>query len=322
MLSLDEILARLRALMKSEKRWLVYGGATLLVVVLAVTSLPGAQRKPAPPKTRMSQEPMVTLRLVESGETKRLLLEDYIAGAVAAQMKSDWPAEALKAQAIVARTFVVQKLLAGEKSRFGTDLSTDPAESQPYQPTAINSAVSSAVRQTRGLVLTYGGNPVLAFFHPCSGGKTATAAEGLGVSMAPTPYLTVVTDPPCAAPQLENWQASFAVSGVADALGIGPFTTASIISRGPSGRAWTVLLGDQSVGAVGLRNVLGPDKMKSTLLTGFSVSGGQLRISGKGSGHGVGMSQWGARARAAAGETARQILATYYAGTLVERFWP
>lgn len=321
-MSFDEIVAKLRVLMRSEKRWFVYGGAALLAIVLVMTSLPSAQRKPAPPKARMSQEPMLTLRLVDSGETKKLLLEDYVAGAVAAQMRNDWPAEALKAQAIVARTFVVQKLLAGEKSRFGTDLSTDPAESQLYQPSAVSSAVSSAVRQTRGLVLTYGGNPILAFFHPCSGGKTATAAEGLGVSMAPTPYLTVVTDPPCGAPELDNWQASFAVPDVAEALGIGPFTTASIISRGPSGRAWTVLLGDQSVAAVGLRNLLGPDKMKSTLLTGFAVSGGQLRISGKGSGHGVGMSQWGARARAAAGETARQILATYYQGTLVERFWP
>jgi len=321
-LGLDRILAGLRALLKSEKRWFVYAGAALLVIMIAMTSLPAAQRKPAPPKTRMPQEPTITLRLIESGETKKLPLEDYVAGAVAAQMRNDWPAEALKAQAIVARTFVARRLLDGEKSRFGTDLSTDPAESQPYHLSAVSPAVSSAVRQTRGLVLTYGGSPILAFFHPCSGGKTATAAEGLGVSMSPTPYLTVVTDGPCGVPELDTWQASFAVTGVAKALGIGPFKAASIISHGPSGRAWTVLLGDQPVAAVGLRNLLGPDKMKSTLLTGFTVSEGQLRVSGKGAGHGVGMSQWGARSRATAGETARQILATYYPGTLLERFWP
>jgi len=321
-LGLDEILARLRALLKSERRWLLYAAGAVLIIVVAMTSLPEAQRKPAPPKTRMAQEPTITLRIASSGETRKMLLEEYVAGAVAGQMKNDWPAEALKAQAIVARTFVVQRLLSGEKSRFGTDLSTDPAEALPYDPSGITPAMSSAARQTRGLVLTYGGNPILAFFHPCSGGKTATAAEGLGVTMSPTPYLIVVDDGPCSAPDLENWQSSFAVADVAKELGIGRFKTASIISRGPSGRAWTVLLGNQSVSAVGLRNLLGPDKMKSTLLTSFSVVDGQLRISGKGSGHGVGMSQWGARDRAVRGETARLILATYYPGTLVERFWP
>jgi stage II sporulation protein D len=321
-LDIDELLARLRALLKTEKRWLLYAAGAILIMLIAVTSLPEAQRKPVPPKARMAQEPTITIHIVATKETRKLLLEEYVAGAVAGQMRNDWPLEALKAQAIVARTFAVQRLLSEVKSRFGTDLSTDPGEALPYDSTRVNPAISTAVRQTRGLVLTYGGNPILAFFHPCSGGKTATAPEGLGVTISPTPYLTVVTDDPCSAADLENWQASFPVADVARELGIGRFTKASIVSRGPSGRAWTVLLGSKSVGAVGLRNLLGPDKMKSTLLTSFKVVEGELRMTGKGSGHGVGMSQWGARDRAARGETARAILATYYPGTLVEPFWP
>jgi len=214
----------------------------------------------------------------------------------------------------------MRMIVSGQRSRYGTDASTDVTEFQAYKPAEINSAVKKAVADTRGMVLTHSAHMVHAFFHSCSGGRTATAEEGLGFSGSPTPYLTVINDGPCDSPH-DEWTATFSVREVARAAGVRSFSRISIGSTGASGRALTLVVGSKHVRAIEIRRILGPDRMKSTLLTSVELRQQTVHMSGKGWGHGVGMSQWGARRLALEGQSAEQILAMYYPGTLLEKLW-
>ena len=85
-----------------------------------------------------------------------------------------------------------------------------------------------------------------------------------------------------------------------------------IVEKGPSGRATKIKFGDAVVSAPALRLALGNDKMRSTLLTGISLQGGNIVMQGKGYGHGVGMSQWGARALAEQGKSPQEIIKYFF----------
>lgn len=310
---------------QQQKTWAYVAAAVvgLAVLVIVLRSMPPMpQPKPfVMPRHPRLAEPTISLYVVESGRTVWLKLEDYITGVVAGEVINTWPPDALKAQAVVARTFILQKLEAKERSRYGTNASTDTTEYQAYRPSAINTAVRAAVNSTRGAILTYNAKPIYAFFHSCSGGITATALEGLGLANAPTPYLRPVADGPCSAPGEETWRASFTASEVGGAAGTGLCRSISIASQGPSGRTIMFSINGKAVKAVDLRLRLGPNRMRSTLVTGVALSGGRVYMSGKGWGHGVGMSQWGAHDRAAAGNTYGQILTYYFPGTRVEKVW-
>jgi len=308
-----------------KHRTLIYAAATigglLLLALLLRPASPPPQPKPfIMPRHPKLTEPTISVYIVASGRTVWLKLEDYITGVVAGEVVNTWPAEALKAQAVVARTFIMQKLEAKDRSKYGTNASTDTTEYQAYRPSAINSAIRSAVRSSRGMILTYNAKPVYAFFHSCSGGMTATALEGLNFKQAPTPYLRPVADGPCSTPN-DTWKATFTASEVGRAAGTGPCRAVTITSRGPSGRAVMFSVNGKEVRAIDLRLRLGPNRMKSTLITGLSMSGGRVVMSGNGWGHGVGMSQWGAHDRALAGSTYEQIVKLYYPGTQIEKIW-
>lgn len=314
----------------------VSGIFVLLVLLQAVSPVPQPRRgpefapipapeeEPTPPAPLRQHgpvpQPTISLRIVGTGRTVRLSIEEYVTGVVAGEVPNNWPRAVLEAQAILARTFIMRQIEDGVRSRYGTDASTDVTEFQAYRPRAINAAIRQAVRATRGQVLTYNGKMAHAFFHSCSGGTTATALEGLGITRVATPYLTAVTDGPCDSPY-DYWRASFTAREVARAAGVPGFNQISIASHGPSGRAVTILVGSRHVQAIALRRALGPNRMKSTLLTSISLRGGRVHMTGRGWGHGVGMSQWGARMRALQGQNSAQILRLYYPGTILERIW-
>jgi stage II sporulation protein D len=308
-----------------KHKTLVYAAATigglLLLALLVRSPAPPPQPKPfLMPRHPKLNEPTISVYVVSSGRTVWLKLEDYITGVVAGEVVNTWPAEALKAQAVVARTFIMQKLLAKARSRYGTHASTDTTEYQAYRPAAVNAAVRAAVRSTRGMILTYNAKPIYAFFHSCSGGMTATALEGLNFKQGPTPYLRPVADGPCSAPN-DKWRASFSAYEVGRAAGTRACRTISIVSWGPSGRAVMFSVNGKAVMATDLRSRLGPNRMKSTLVTSVALVGRRVRMTGNGWGHGVGMSQWGAHDRALAGSTYEQIVRLYYPGTQLEKIW-
>lgn len=300
---------------------LVLGGVAVLLLALLTVS----PRRPFLRPGATAQEPTISVFLDDRNERTVMKLEEYLEGVVAAEMGADFPAEAIRAQAIIARTFTLHKieLRGGVRDIHGTDACTSPEHFQAYDKTRVTEAIRNAVRDTRGLIVTQGGRPALVWFHANSGGMTATAEEGLGFREHPTPHVQPVRDP-VADPR--PWDASIPVSEFAAAVRkagvqIQGVNSVALGRRGPSGRAMEIRVNGQAVNAPELRLALGPERMRSTLLESISLAGGRVVMRGRGFGHGVGMSQDGARALAQQGRRAPDIINHFYRGVRIEKRW-
>jgi len=322
--------------MNIRRNYLWLAVVALLVIGLGVWALGRGSRapfaRPAPNSkwTGATAEPDIRVYMNDTGTIQTMKFEKYIEGVVAAEMDPSWPLEALKAQAIVARTFTIEELeRTGGVANIhpGADVSTSPEEFQAYNASRVTDTVRRAVAETRGQIITYQNRPIRAWFHSDSGGQTALPDEGLKPSAAaggPFPYLKSVKVP-WVAPDTD-WTATFSREEVRSAAARagkdpGNFTSVTIAKKGPSGRAVTISLGSVAVPAVDLREALGPTRMKSTLLTSLTLSGDTVTMKGKGSGHGVGMSQWGARGMAQAGKTAQDIINYFFSGVKLAKLW-
>lgn len=310
--------------------------AVVLLVVIAVGVAAGCrtpERRPLPQQPDSGfryKEPEITLYDNATGQKKRIKVEEYIAGVVAAEIEPTWPSEALAAQAVLARTFTLYKIKY-EKGvpQHGADASTSTEEFQAYDPGRITSRVREAVRRTRGEVIRYQGKYIRAWFHSNAGGRTATALEGLAFKKEPTPYIKSVTDPgqKVAKPEDKAWSASFPLDTVRAAVlnqtggDPGAITSASVVKKGPSGRAVTVRLGKAAISGAALRMGLGADRMRSTLLDRLELRDGVLYMAGRGYGHGVGMSQWGAYYMARNGKSHTEIIHYYFKDVTVDKLW-
>lgn len=312
----------------------------LVLVMLLCMALIGCksqpQKKPETPQNLAPQkqaaqqsEPDITVFMHETSEKKTMKMEEYIAGVVAGEMKSDWPVEALAAQAILARTFTVEAMeTKGGVPERGTQASTDIKEFQAYNAKAVNDNVKKAVEMTRGMIITYQGKPIKAWFHASAGGITATAKEGLNYKEAEPPYIQSVQSPDDLAPEdVRNWTILFPKEDVIAALGkigkkVTDISSVEIAQKGPSGRA-TVLMINKEVEVSGpeLRVALDSTKLKSMLLDKITVSEESVSFAGKGYGHGVGMSQWGANRMAKDGKKPEDIVAYYFKDVKVEKRW-
>jgi stage II sporulation protein D len=195
-------------------------------------------------------------------------LEHYLYGVVPAEMPAGWPAEALRAQAVVARSYALTSRRAG-----GTwDVYAD-VRSQVYRGVLSEiDASTAAVRDTRARVVTVGGQVAQTFFFSTSGGRTASNEEGFGG--APLAYLRSVEDPHDDLSPVHTWTARFSRREAQRKLGSlvsGRLQGLEVASRTPSGRAATVLVrgsrGDQTVSAASVRTALG---LRSTWLEAIS----------------------------------------------------
>lgn len=264
-------------------------------------------------------EKEIKVYLKEEEKIVSLPLETYLAGVVAGEMDPSWPKEALKAQAILARTFTLLFLKEKHSAYEGADISTDTKEAQAYDALRIGPGVTEAVKETQGQVLTYQGELCQAWFHAHSGGVTELAKPGLEWEGEELPYLQVirVQEDETAPEDVQNWSVDFSSEEVLGVLKKMGYTFSSIKSvkvgeKGGSGRAVNLLFNGQSVPAASFRLVLSAQKMKSTLLTAFTFKEGRLHVEGRGYGHGVGLSQWGAKKLAMDGKSAQEILFTFF----------
>ena len=272
--------------------------------------------------------PMLKVYDVKSETLETLSVEDYLPAVLAGEMAGDWPLEALKAQAILARTFVLQFVSQKESMYDGADISTDIKEAQAYDAAGVNARIREAVKETRGEVLNAGGELPYAWFHAHSGGLTARAKEGLDYEKAEPSYTQCVKgmENDEAPAEAAHWQAVFSadeVMAAANASGakVDALESIAVGRRGESGRAETLLISGQEVSAPAFRIAIGSTKMRSCLLESLRVEDGRVKMSGKGYGHGVGMSQWGAYAMAKAGKTAEEIVMHYFRGVSIDRAW-
>ena len=248
----------------------------------------------------------------------RIPLESYLAGTLGGEIYSHWSRAALRAQAVVSRTYALYQRDSGADR--GYDVVADTRHQVYAGLGAESDSVRRAVADTRREVLVWRGEPILAAFHSASGGRTASSAEVWGESL---PYLRSVEVEGEEKSPDTYWRARIPKTKLGRALGplgldLGAIREARVVQRSESGRVVGVELGGSRgrgrLGGRALRGVLGPDVLRSTLFDIRDV-GEALVFVGSGHGHGVGMSQWGAQAMAERGASHPEILAAFYPGT-------
>lgn len=249
-------------------------------------------------------------------------LEEYVAGTILREAYASWGPEVLRTQAVVARTYALHQALRRRGESWDLGAGT---ESQVYGGLPATRPESlRAARETRGEYLAWNGEPILAAFHSAAGGATASAEEVWG---RPLPYLGVVEVPGEEDSPDTYWRAR--VSGAQlrsglEKLGVrvGDVHELAVEERSASGRARLLRVrgsaGDARVEGRHLRSALGDRTIRSTLFEIRPDPTGFLFV-GSGRGHGVGMSQWGARALVERGASYREILAHFYPGASLER---
>jgi len=291
--------------------------------------------KPKMPKAlraKEGQEPRLNVYIKEEGKIRNMAFEDYVAGVVGGEIKNHWPMETIKAQAIIARTFVLRFIEEKGGSKYeGAHVSTDIEEAQAWNEEAVNDRIREAVKATRGDCIVYKGGLAFTWFHSNAGGKTANAVEGLNFKDGNPPYIRSVKSP-CGQDYEEipvddrKWTARFSKAEILAALTnigspIKDFSKVTIGRRGDSGRAMTIRFDNTEANAPDLRIALGSMKMKSTLLDGVGFDGKWVSFQGRGYGHGVGLSQWGAHRMAKQGKEAKDIIRHYYKGIRIVNMW-
>ncbi|MCX5793903.1 MAG: SpoIID/LytB domain-containing protein [Elusimicrobia bacterium] len=249
-------------------------------------------------------------------------VEEYLLGVVPREMEPGWPREALKAQAVVARTFAYHHL--GKYRKSGFDLTSD-TRSQVYGGVgADNEAVRRAVAETRGEVLGFKGELLDVYYHACCGGHTADYGQVWGQgATAPVP-LRGVKDRYCAKSPLGRWRVLVSKADVLAALQSrrlvgGRLKSFRLGRRDGAGYLRTFLadIGGEAVvvSAEAFRKAVGPTVLRSLRLRSAKLRRQGVEFEGAGSGHGVGLCQWGARMQADAGRGYEKILQYYFPGS-------
>jgi stage II sporulation protein D len=308
----------------------------LLCIALIVSSGCRRRKEAEPPplpealKEYQGREPRLKVYQHESGAVTEMDFEDYIAGVVAAEMDPQWPESALGAQAIIARTFTLQKIKEnGGLPDRNAHASTDFKEFQAYSAARINERVRKAVEKTRGKVALYEGDYIKGWFHAYAGPRTALPDEGLEYKGENPPYIQIVDSPAekIIPAEEKNWSASFSLAQVQAAVqeaggeDPGPVQSAEISEKGPSGRATKIKINEVEVSAPSLRLALGSTEMRSTFIEEIELGEGGLYMAGTGYGHGVGMCQWGARALAEEGQSPDEIVNYFYRDITLAKAW-
>ena len=257
-------------------------------------------------------------------------LEDYVDAVLAAELPEEFPLEAQKAQAVLARTYAVAE--RGRHGAEGFDL-CDLTHCQVYAGVPLPSSKrAEAVRSTRGKILAYQGRPATALFHSTCGGHTSPNQRVFGGR--PLAYLQGVSDADyCAASPHFHWQAEIPLEQIAVLLEAGgsPSFRGEVSSilpfgREPQGRVFSLELtaGGQrrEISAMDflswIGKTLGWNELKSNWFE-VEVKDKVARFQGRGLGHGVGLCQWGAKGRAEAGMKYPAILQSYFPGTRIEK---
>jgi stage II sporulation protein D len=315
----------------------------VLVIIVPALVVGGFNREPSSDRSEnvaKGEHILIRVYLHEQNKIVEMNLEEYIKGVVAAEMPAEFELEALKAQAVAARTYAVKSMVAfggsGIAEQPGADVSTDFRQSQAWQNetklkerwgTNYNrywSKISRAVEETRGQVATYNGELIQAVFHSTSGERTASAKEVWGFDY---PYLISV---PC------NWdqkspryhdKKEFTLAQVEQILGPetqvvatmqnGGSGPAQIVSTTESGRVGQVRIGSKILSGAEIREKM--DLRSSNF--NVAIEDGKMVFNTIGYGHGVGLCQYGANGMAKDGHDFRQIITQYYTGVALKNIY-
>lgn len=276
-----------------------------------------------------------TLRVLDGDTVRELTLDAYLLGVTAAEMPAAFAPEALKAQAVAARTYTLYKLASGGNHGDTADICTDTACCQAYitmenaranwgsQADAYEAKLRAAVSETDGEVILYGGAPILAVFHSSSAGLTRSAGQ---VWQSDLPYLLPVDSPEDGA-AIPNYysRVEFSPAELKGKL-LAKFPAADLSGQHTD---WLKNAVRDSAGSVEAVDVGGITAKGSTVRAAlglrsacfeWELQNGNFVFYVTGYGHGVGLSQYGANALAESGADYKAILTHYYTGVTVESY--
>lgn len=296
------------------------------------TAPPAAEREGSPKVLGAAEPQTVSVYFHKTGEVKELPLEEYLVGVVSAEMPASFESEALKAQAVAARSYTVRKMAQSPPPEHsGAPVCTDSAHCSAYiskEDAFVNwgvnaeenyDKISSAVSETRGEVLYYGGDVALAAFHAAGNGKTESCADIWGGDY---PYLVSVDSPGDA--QYVNFASSADVgfeefkqkiAAARAGVSIASPDDISLPVLSQSGRVKSVVIGGASFSGTEIRTIFG---LRSASFT-IAATPENVHFDVTGYGHGVGMSQYGANAMAKEGKSYAEILKHYYTGVDIKK---
>ncbi len=268
------------------------------------------------------------LVFTRSGDKPKLVnelgIEKYLQGVVPQEMSPSWRLQALKAQAVAARSYAYYLLLHSEDKAY--DVSSTTASQVYGGVNAGNADTKKAVRSTSGEILMHNKEPVLSYFHAHSGGMLEDAGLVWTTSL---PYYKVLEDQISSQYKSMQWETEISTAELVNCLQEHGFKLGSIQDvvpeeHSPSGRVSRIRIdtdkGPLEVKSNSLRLWLGAGKIKSTFYD-ITKKNGNYVFSGRGFGHGVGLSQWGAQGMAVQGKDYRRILKHYYPNTKLRRIW-
>jgi len=242
-------------------------------------------------------------------------IEDYLYGVVTKESAASWPLEALKAQAIASRTYALYQAQHRQDREYDM---VDDEGSQVYGGVDGESRPGRrAVDETRGVILTYRGRPIYAMFTANSGWYTADPAI---VFDQPLPYLIAEPDPYSSTQQMGRWTRRYSAAEIRQKLAdisidVAPIRAIEAKVTCPSGRIIRAnIVDDRGAHVMRMRPTLGRALKLPEILLSVQRDGDHFVFTGGGFGHGVGLSQWGAKAMADKDFSAKEILAFYYHG--------
>ncbi|MBS4206784.1 stage II sporulation protein D [Bacillus sp. FJAT-50079] len=307
--------------------------AVLIILTFTLPSLvvmPNSGEKTTGKLKEQKESIPQTVQLEDSGtevavfrtatnEVETLPLEEYVVGVVASEMPSSFEPEALKAQALTARTFIMNHLVNGDKTNIpeGADV-TDTQNYQVYRSKedALKEwgadynwdKIVEAVKATEGEILTYNGKPIAAQFFSTSNGYTENAEDYWQNQI---PYLKSVASPwDNQAPNFEV-EKTISTKQFEEKLGVkldADGDIGTVIARTPGKKVAEVKIGDKTFTGREIREKL---ELRSTDFS-WVHKGDSIIITTKGFGHGVGMSQYGANGMAKEGKDYQEIVSHYY----------
>ncbi len=301
---------------KRERKRLTVNGKSVDALTLSAPSMAFVNGK--------GYRGSLEITLAERGllVVNELPLEEYLVGLINCEISSVWPLEAIKAQAVVARSYALHQKEARKGARYHLEATV---MDQVYDGCAVeDDRAALGVRETAGEVLTHNGLTALTFFHSNCGGHTEAAEQVWSTKL---PYLGGVPCRYCFTVPSASWEVTLSLAKIEALLKGGGVSLTGLrdLTPGPrneSGRLISIRLTTakemQEIPATSFRKALGYTVIRSTRFD-ISVTGDSVRFTGGGYGHGVGLCQWGARSRAVDGFSYREILEYYYPGTVLKK---
>ncbi|KAA9027805.1 stage II sporulation protein D [Niallia endozanthoxylica] len=281
------------------------------------------------PEAEVTAAPSIDVAVYRTAkqDVESIPLEEYVAGVVASEMPADFEKEALKAQALTARTYIVKQLMSNQSVELPKDANVADTEffqvykspdelKQIWGPSNFEwkmEKIKEAVRETQGQILTYDGTPIDATFFSTSNGYTESSEAIWPNSL---PYLKSVESPWDKQSPKYNGQKIISVKDFEAKLGVklsDNKTIGAVIERTEGKRVAKVNINGKEVSGKDIRNKLG---LMSTDFT-WERRGDNIVINTKGYGHGVGMSQYGANGMAKEGKKYADIVQYYYQGVQI-----